>query len=263
MSANERPVPAVGQVWRQAGALHTLYAKEPNRDGWSTCEVGSKDNDGFVHGPWDCCWVSTYALMESGTLVRHAPTPETAPGLPGQPTTSVGSGSAAGRTQCVHCLSSWLTVRNEDPNNPILHAIGCPVRKPAMAAKGETVCGVQGAGRLGDYCTRRQGHPGDHVCFEEWFAANKPAPKPQRVTYASLLASLRAEEGVPPPKKCSGCGETPCHPRTHMNRDAHVALTMDLSGHGLMAHVVEEPWRPSVDPLFDIPEWNEFGSRKP
>ncbi len=205
MSTSERPVPAIGQVWKCNASSDDNGCRDEHELA-STLEYGRfRDRKGFVCNP-----------SGNMTFVRHAPTPETAPGLPGQPTTNVGSGSAAKPRLCGDCFEE----------------MPCP-------------------------CDRVKVKPGKLIK-----STPLVKPKPQRATYASLMASLRAEEGVPEPARCSGCGRAPCWPPAHVSADAHTAARM--------REVYEDPrppepdhWRPSVDPLFDIPEWNEFGSRKP
>ncbi len=207
----------------------------------------------FACGPHDCpCW----------GFYSAAPTPEAKPlqgrsdGLPGRPTTAVGSGSAAdgewvpnpGAYACVflvngrHCLKDAAMIR----------------RTPTSTGDGRCEAHREDVGAL----IRATAEAYDKTTKRLLDMVAPAKPQPQRATYASLMASLRAEEGVPEPARCSGCGRAPCWPPAHVSADAHTAARM--------REVYEDPrppepdhWRPSVDPLFDIPEWNEFGSRKP
>ncbi len=195
MSTSERPV--VGDTIRRNSNGEILTIVRP------CIEYGNGTSVWLSNE----CWIDAMGLLNNFTVVRHAPTPETAPGLPGQPAGSVGSGSAAKPRLCGDCFEE----------------MPCP-------------------------CDRVKVKPGKLIK-----STPLVKPKPQRATYASLMASLRAEEGVPEPKKCSGCGHTPCNPATHSQQDMMYAVQMHGFAGMLMRPPEPEPWGPSVDPDFDIP----------
>ncbi len=283
MSTSERPVPAAGQVWGYHG------------DEW---EITERVN---AFGSWPCRRIvdgargelTSEGLKRLYDFVRHA-TPEAKPlqgrsdGLPGQPTTSVGSGSAAkahvhvwqqlvGEFQ--RCCSKCLKQSAYECSDPACPFVCCEAHrgyaKDSIAA-GYRPADFHGPAIVPDLkALKADLLNGTWKVGVDWAA--KPAPKPQRATYASLMASLRAEEGVPPPKMCQECGKPGAVKgkrradladklwcwECHAQADYHTATVMARSGESKPWPVKDEPWRPSVDPLFDIPEWNEFGSRKP
>jgi hypothetical protein len=104
---------------------------------------------------------------------------------------------------------------------------------------------------------------------QDLLAPAKPAPKPRtRETYETLYAKALAEDGVAELPKCGECGA-----RVAVNqdgwcfaccakRDDFLAFKMRITG-GTTVPAEPPPWRPSVDPLFDVPDWDEFGTRGP
>ncbi len=146
------------------------------------------------------------------------------------PTTSVGSGSAA-----------KATVEAYDKTTKRLLDMVAPAIVPdlkTLVAKPEA----------------RPAYVAPPVTFgasaDSWSHAK---PKPQRATYASLLAALEAEEGVVPKPKCSGCNQAPCNSATHSQQDTIVAVQIHGFAGLLMKPAKPEPYQPSCDPDFDIP----------
>jgi hypothetical protein len=89
------------------------------------------------------------------------------------------------------------------------------------------------------------------------------APKPRTPeTYATLMAKLCAEEGVPVPPTCvvhgtalvaRGC------PQCIANDDARVSMKMAEKGHATV-HPKVEPWKPGCPDDHWLPSPTEFGS---
>ncbi len=161
------------------------------------------------------------------------------------PTTSVGSGSAA-----------KATVEAYDKTTKRLLDMVAPAIVPdlkTLVAKPEA----------------RPAYVAPPVTFgasaDSWSHAK---PKPQRATYASLLAALEAEEGVVPPLKCQECGKLGARigkrgkgmpdrqlcRECHIEADAQVLMLMKRPMfYQAPAETAAEPYQPSCDPDFDIP----------
>ncbi len=248
MSTSERPVPAVGQVWKCNASSDDNGCRDEHELA-STLEYGRfRDRKGFVCNP-----------SGNMTFVRHAPMPETAPGLPGWPTTSVGSGSAAKVRMCWRgsCGNPALIGRGTSGwCEPCLVADGQAWRIQPEATAIANVPPTTPTMPMCKCPSLLLGHLKSCPLYKPFYQA-------RHVSYEAAMASLRAEEGVPPPKKCSGCGETPCSPGEHRRRDGNMWLNMAFQGHNMPLLPKPAPWTPSVDPLFDIPGVGEFGSRKP
>jgi hypothetical protein len=257
-----RVEPGVGQVWMFKDDEHTLTKQV----GTYTAAGGiprAKFKTSYGDGMDGYLLASLYD--GEATFVRHA-SPEASRQQEGEPGIAHVHrwGTAYGRCYTCTFMSN-----------------GRLCRKPAVVGCADSKCQEND-----DIIARCEAHREDIAPapkpsevphpFQDtsWVFADldSPAPKPSevkprqprpRVTYESLMAEERARDGVKAPEFCACGNDGPLNENGIC--DACYGIHDELAAEamaqvGLLKPVDDTPpWRPSCDPLFDIPDSGEFG----